>query len=229
MPTSVISAFDGEIAGKVVEELLKAGLPERDVEVLEGDEDRLVEEIVGRGFGEDDARGFAEAAAGGKRLVAAKVPEEEVDRAVAIMDRHEATEGGGERRGSGRGETVQEVEEELEVGKRRVATGGARVTSRVVERPVQRTVTLREERVEAERRRADRELSPEEAEAAFEEKTVEVLGTSEEAVARKEARVVGEVSLGKQTTERKETVRDTVRRTEVEVEEVGPAASRKAR
>ena len=228
MTTSVISAFEDEVAGEVVRELLEAGLPERDVEVLEGDGDELVEEIVGRGFAEADARGFAGEAAGGKRLVAARVPEEEVERAVAVMERHEAARGGG-REGSGGGETVQEVEEALSVGKRKVASGGVRVTTHVSERPVQRTVTLREERVEAGRRRADRVLSPEEAEAAFEERTVEVLGTSEEAVVRKEARVVGEVSLGKRVEERKETVRDTVRRTEVEVEEVAPAASRKAR
>jgi Domain of unknown function (DUF2382) len=42
------------------------------------------------------------------------------------------------------------------------------------------------------------------------------------------ARVVGEVTLGKRVGEREETVRDTVRRTEVGVEEVG-AASRQAR
>ena len=36
---------------------------------------------------------------------------------------------------------MQVVEEELSVGKRKVATGGVRVTSRVVERPVQQTVT----------------------------------------------------------------------------------------
>ena len=227
MATSVISAFDDKVAGKVVEELLGAGFQDRDVEILEGDGDELVGEIVGRGFGEEDARGFAEEAGAGKRLVAAKVPEDKVERAVAVMERHEAARGEG-REGSGGGETVQEVEEELSVGKRKVASGGVRVTSSVVERPVQRTVTLREEHVEAERRRADRELSPEEAEAAFEGRTVEVVGTAEEAEVRKTARVVGEVSLGKQTTERKETVRDTVRRTEVEVEEVEPA-SRKAR
>jgi hypothetical protein len=223
------SAFEDEVAGKVVRELLEAGLPERDVEVLEGDGDELVGEIVGRGFGEADARGFAEEAAGGKRLVAARVPEDQVERAVAVMERHEAARGEGRAGSGGGGETVQEVEEALSVGKRKVASGGVRVTSSVVERPVQRTVTLREEHVEAGRRRADRVLSPEEAEAAFEERTVEVLGTSEEAVVRKEARVVGEVSLGKRVEERKETVRDTVRRTEVEVEEVAPAASRKAR
>src|SRR5919199_2361708 len=100
MPTSVISAFDRETAGKVVEELVRAGFPDRDVAILEGGEDELVREIVGRGFGRDDAREFAEAAGRGKRLVAAEVPEAEVDRAVAIMDRHEAGRGE-EREGAG--------------------------------------------------------------------------------------------------------------------------------
>ena len=88
---------------------------------------------------------------------------------------------------------------------------------------------MREERVEVERRPADRKLRPEEAEAAFAEKTIEMLGTSEEAAVRKEARVVGEVSLGKRVEERKETVKDSVRRSEVEVEEIKPGGSSKRR
>ena len=44
----------------------------------------------------------------------------------------------------------------------------------------------------------------------------------------KEARVVGEVVVGKSVAEREETVKDTVRRTEVEVEEIG-AKARKSR
>ena len=219
MPTSVISAFDRETAGKVVEELVRAGFPERDVAVLEGGEDEIEREVVGRGFGRDDAREFAEAAGRGKALVAAEVPEAKVDQAVAIMDRHESG-GSDEERGAGREESVPVVEEELSVGKRRVATGGVRVTSRVVERPVQRTVHLREEHVEAERKRSGRVLSPEEAEAAFKDRTVEMTGTAEEAEVRKTAREVGEVSLGKRVEERTETVRDKVRRTEVEVEEL---------
>ena len=134
------------------------------------------------------------------------------------------------REGSGlteRRETVPVVEEGLEVGKRRVTTGGVRVTSSVSERPVEETVTLREERVEARRTRADRELGPDEAEAAFEDRTVEMLATGEEAEVRKTARVVGEVTLGKRVGEREETVRDTVRRTEVEVEEIGPGSHEK--
>ncbi len=122
------------------------------------------------------------------------------------------------------GETVQQVEEELAVGKREVATGGVRVTTSVSERPVEQTVTLREEQVEAERRPADRALSPEQAEAAFRGKTVELLGTGEEVEVSKEARVVGEVAVGKTVVEREETIRDTVRRTAVEVEEIGAEA-----
>jgi len=227
MTTSVISAFDDKkVAGKVVGELLEAGFPERDIEILEGGEDELVREIVGRGYSKDDARGFAEEAGRGRKLVAAEVPEAKVERAVAIMERHEAAQGG-EREGSGREESVPVVEEELSVGKRKVATGGARVTSSVVERPVQRTVHLREEHVEAGRKRADRVLSPEEAEAAFEDRTVEMTATAEEAEVRKTARVVGEVSLGKRVEERTETVRDKVRRTEVEVEELEPASKKR--
>ena len=123
--------------------------------------------------------------------------------------------------------TLQEVREELTVGTRKVATGGVRVTSSVSEVPVEETVTLREEEVSAERTPASRALSPEEAEAAFQGRTVEALGTREEAEVSKVARVVGEVSLGKQVSEREETVRDTVRRTEVEVEKV-EAGARKA-
>ncbi len=125
------------------------------------------------------------------------------------------------------GETVQQVEEELAVGTREVAAGGVRVTTSVSEQPVEQTVTLREERVEAERRPADRALSPEEAEAAFRGKTVEMLGTREEVEVSKQARVVGEVAVGKQAEEREETIQDTVRRTEVEVEEIGTKAPQK--
>ena len=128
---------------------------------------------------------------------------------------------------AGREEKAPIVEEELSIGKREVASGGARVTSSVEERPVEKTVSLRQEKVEADRHSADRELSPEEAEAAFEGRTVEMVGTAEEAEVRKTARVVGEVALGKRVEEHKETVRDKVRRTEVEVEEVEPASRKR--
>jgi uncharacterized protein (TIGR02271 family) len=226
MATTVIGTIgDAKNAQKLVNELVKAGFQQQDVELLEGSEKEILAKVVERGFAEDDARGYAKAARGGKTLVAARAPEDKVDAAVDLIERYEsaAAEGGQER-----GETVQEVEEELAVGKRKVATGGVRVTTSVSETPVEESVTLREERVEAERKPVRRTLSTEEAEAAFEEKTVEMLGTSEEAQVSKQARVTGEVALGKQVEKREETVKDTVRRTEVEVEEVG-AKGRKSR
>jgi stress response protein YsnF len=229
MAASVISVFDDQkIAGKVVEALRSEGFKDRDIQVLEGEGDELMSEIAEHGFGKEDARGFAEAADEGKILVAARVPEDKLDRAVAIMERFEAASGEGRPAASGSEETVQVVEEEVSVGKRKVANGGVRVTSSVSERPVKETVQLREEHVEAERRSADRKLSADEAEAAFKEKTVEMMGTSEEAEIRKEARVVGEVSLSKETKERQQTVRDTVRRTDVEVEKI-EAGARKSK
>jgi stress response protein YsnF len=227
MATSVISAFDDQkIASQVIDALLSEGFKDRDIEVLRGKGDELMGEIAEHGFGKEDAREFAEAAGKGKTLVAARVPEEKLERAVAIMERFETYQDRGSQ-GAG-AEAVQVVEEELSVGKRKVASGGVRITTSVSERPVKETVRLREEHVGAERRSADRVLSAEEAEAAFEEKTVEMMGTREKAEVRKEARVVGEVALTKETKERQQTVTDTVRRTDVEVEEIeGSSRKRK--
>ena len=222
--TTVIGTIESAKAAQaLVNELVQAGLSRQDVEVIEGaTEKEIVATIVGRGFGEGDARGYAKAASGGKTLVLASAPEGKVDQAVAIVERHEAAGNGeGARTEAG---TLQEVREELTVGTRKVATGGVRVTSSVSEAPVEQTVTLREEEVSAERTPASRTLSAEEADAAFQGRTVEALGTREEAEVSKVARVVGEVSIGKQTKEREETVRDTVRRTEVDVEQIAAKA-----
>jgi len=118
------------------------------------------------------------------------------------------------------GETVLPVvEEELEVGKREVQRGGVRVYTHVTEQPVQEQVTLREEHVNVERRPVDRPVGAADA-AAFKEQSIEVTERSEEAVVAKQARVVEEVVVGKQATERTETVQDTVRRTDVDVEQL---------
>jgi uncharacterized protein (TIGR02271 family) len=115
------------------------------------------------------------------------------------------------------------VQEELQVGKRAVSKGGVRVTQRVTETPVKEMIRLREERAIVERRPADRPAS--EADFAnFKEGTIEVRETREEPVVSKAARVVEEVVVGKQVDERTETVSDTVRRTDVEVEQLGGQA-----
>ncbi|NJM05319.1 DUF2382 domain-containing protein [Candidatus Gracilibacteria bacterium] len=117
------------------------------------------------------------------------------------------------------GETVLPViEEELTVGKREVERGRVRVHSRVTATPVEEQVRLREEHVTIERRPVDREVTAADADL-FKEQQIELRETAEQAVVSKEARVVEEVVVDKEVEERVETVRDTVRRTDVDIEE----------
>jgi len=111
------------------------------------------------------------------------------------------------------------VEEELAVGKREVTRGGARIHTYVTERPVEENVTLREEHVNVERRPVDRVASETDLNA-FKEGTFEVTERAEEAVVAKTARVVEEVVVNKEATERTETIHDTVRRTDVDIDEL---------
>jgi len=117
------------------------------------------------------------------------------------------------------------VEEELRVGKRDVEKGGVRVESHVVETPVQEEVRLREEHVRVERRPVDRPASTADI-GAFEEGVIEVTEHAEEPIVSKTARVIEEVIIGKEATERTERVSDTVRRTEVDVQPMGTSTTR---
>ena len=121
------------------------------------------------------------------------------------------------------GQSIPVIEEQLQVGKRIVQKGGVRIFSHVTEKPVQESVQLREEHVKVERTTVDQPASAADIEA-FKEGTVEVRETAEEPVVAKTARVVEEVKVGKEVTERTETVSDTVRRTDVEVEQLGAQA-----
>jgi uncharacterized protein (TIGR02271 family) len=114
-------------------------------------------------------------------------------------------------------EVIQAAEEQLRVGKREIGRGSVRVRSYVTERPVEEQVALREETVHVERRPVDRPLDA--GDAAFQEREIEVTARGEEAVISKEARVTEEIALRKDVDTRTETVRDTVRKQEVEVED----------
>jgi uncharacterized protein (TIGR02271 family) len=121
-------------------------------------------------------------------------------------------------------EAIPVVEETLRVGKREVSGGRVRVRSYVVETPIEEQVTLRSEHVDVERRAVDRPVT--DADRLFQDRTIEATETSEEAVIAKEARVTDEVVIRKEADQRTETVRDTVRRTEVEVDRDGDITKR---
>ena len=116
-------------------------------------------------------------------------------------------------------EMVPVVEENLQLGKRRVLSGGVRVYTRVVEKPVEENVSLREEHVTVDRRPVDREATEADLDAGREQ-VIEMEEFAEKAVVGKQSRVVEEVRVGKQVDERQETVHDTVRHTEVDVKQV---------
>jgi uncharacterized protein (TIGR02271 family) len=193
------------------------------------------------GFADDrDRTTYTEAARRGGVIVSIDAPDDQIDSAVSIMRRHNvvdldarenewrqqgwtgaaaAAATGQQATGTRQGEeVVPVVEEELRVGKRQVQQGGVRVYSRVTERPVEENVNLRQERVSVERRPVDRPIT--DRDRPFQEKAIEATETREEAVVDKHARVVEEVAVRKDVEENTETVRDTVRKTDVEVEQI---------
>ncbi|PWE53944.1 hypothetical protein DEM27_23830 [Metarhizobium album] len=117
----------------------------------------------------------------------------------------------------GNEETIPVVEENLRVGKRDVNAGSVKVRAYTVESPVNESLTLRDENVTIERRNVDRLLT--DADRAFEERTISAEEHHEEAVVSKEARVVEEIGIKKTEAERTEEINETVRHTEVEVED----------
>ena len=117
-------------------------------------------------------------------------------------------------------QTLKVIEEKMEVGKRMEETGGVRLRSRIVERPVEEHLRLREERVSVNRNPVNRPASAADLDA-FKEGQVEMTERTERAVVNKTANVVEEISIGKEVTERDEVIRDTVRKTEVDVEQLG--------
>jgi uncharacterized protein (TIGR02271 family) len=112
---------------------------------------------------------------------------------------------------------VPVIEEQIAVGKREVESGGVRVQTHVTEKPFEQNVALHQENVTVERHAVNRPVT---AADKIGDKVVEMRAQSEEAVVQKSARVVEEVVLKKEETTRNEAIRDTVKRTDVEVKPI---------
>ncbi|GGC14133.1 DUF2382 domain-containing protein [Dyadobacter sediminis] len=120
---------------------------------------------------------------------------------------------------SGSDESIPIIEEDINISKREVQTGGVRLTSSIKEQAVQENVTLKTEHVHVDRTPVDRLVTPGELDT-FKERSIELIEHAEVPVVSKTAVVVEEVSLTKDVTEREEVIKDTVRSTEVEVEDL---------
>jgi uncharacterized protein (TIGR02271 family) len=186
------------------------------------------------GFGKgDETDTYSEAVRRGNCVLSVDVAnDEEARRAADTLERHDPVdideraaqwrESGGQGSQAGTqangGEAIPIVEEQLRVGKREVRRGGVRVRSHNYEKPVEANVQLHEEHATVERRAVDRAATEEDVAAG--EVSLEARNTAEEAVVAKEARVVEEVVVGKEASDRTETISDSVRRTNVDVEDL---------
>jgi len=227
MSTSLIGLFEtNDIARKVVNELTNAGCDRNAVQVLSGAAvDDVAKRLGEAGYDADKAHRYGEALQKGGALIVAEVDEDKADSSLAIMRRFDVLtpeallERNRNRKQVEQTETAQVIEEELEIGKA-TTTGGKRLKTVVSEREVQETVSLTEEKVDVERHRVERALKPEEADKAFQERTIEMTETREKPVVAKQAHVIEEVALTKQSSQREATVTGTVRRQDVKVEEI---------
>jgi Domain of unknown function (DUF2382)/Hemerythrin HHE cation binding domain len=117
---------------------------------------------------------------------------------------------------SGMEEVVPLGEEVLEVGKRTENRGTARIRRFVVETPIERQVTLQSERVVVERRRP---VSDKVTGEILTEVTVEIVETEEVPTVEKRLRLREEIVVRTERAQRIETVKETVRRDEVEIQQ----------
>jgi hypothetical protein len=128
-----------------------------------------------------------------------------------------------------RNELPVDRSDELRVGQPTVARGGARLRSFTRECPAEEQIMLRDEIVEVESRPSERRLSDKEIKAGglFKNRVIDIAEMREEPVITKTAVVREEVIVRKRVEERVETVRDTVKRTQVAFDdEPGDAAPR---
>lgn len=122
-------------------------------------------------------------------------------------------------------EVIPVGEETLNVGTRVISGETTRVRRVVVETPVEQSVSLREERVIVERRKPTGAAATA-TQAILAETVIEMSDSFEVAEVWKSVRVTEEVVLRREVTNRLETVRDTVRRDEVIVEQATLPAPR---
>lgn len=242
MTSTLVGYFDNyEEAKRTEADLIGSGFGQTEVRIVGGEEqpveaeqkrstwDSLKEML---GLIPEEERTYYEEAARHGALLAVNAPDEKVDLAAEIIESHHPSdldrqmgewgarpapeETGG--REATEGESIPIIEERMKVGKQTVRRGGVRIHHHVSETPVEETVPLKEEEVHVERHPADRPAT--EADEAFRGRTIEIEEMAEEPVVEKEARVVEEVEVGKQVKEREAKVRDDLRKTQVEIEEI---------
>jgi stress response protein YsnF len=198
--------------------------------------------LFGHDIEQHEATVYARVVGAGGSVLILRVPQDDLPRALGILNaqravdvQHRAVQEGlisateepvtktappqpaVTRAGATAGEEVLRLaEEQLEVGKRLVSEGTTRIRRFVVETPVEKQITLHEEHVRVIRRTISDPESMRNVDWA--DKTVEARETAEEPVVTKSAHLAEEVVIQREGVDHVQTVRDKVRRQQVEVE-----------
>jgi len=231
---TIIAAFrDSTAAQQALSYLNSRGLT--DVEVMQGGTSDF-SRFRGWNISDDRTRLYADAAQRGASIVVAHTDHDanEIARELddlGSLDLDENLPSPQQTKASadiaGRG--IDVIEENVAVGKREVSRGGVRVRTFVAERPVEEQVTLTEERIDVRREPVNEPISPAAVDAALTEDEFTVTAQGEEVVVGKEARVVERVHVGKQAETRTETVQETERRRDVDVQPITQAETQRRR
>ena len=204
--------------------------------------------LFGRDIQQYEATLYGRAVDSGGAVLTVRVPETDVARATAILNAHQpvdllkraeqqglVTEASAPRpampaavhtapatraaAGTVAGEEILVLaEEEINVGKRLVQEGTTRIRRFVTEKPVEAQVTLHEEHARVVRRAiADPNYIQN---VDWTDKTIEITETAEEPVVTKSVHIAEEVVIQREGSDHVKTLRDKVRRQQVEVDRV---------
>lgn len=236
---------DAEHAGAAKHDLESAGFPSSEISIINNQtlgipgenlhEPGLWHRLFGREIQQHEATVYGRSVDSGGCVLTIRLPETDVSKATTILKAHQSVDLLKRAEEQGLLKSVPKVaaatspipaeeevlalaEEQLNVGKRFVQEGATRIRRFVTETPVEAQVTLHEEHARIFRRAiADphyvRGLD-------WADKTIEVTEMTEEPVVTKSVHVAEEVVIQREGSDQVRTLRDKVRRQQVQVEHV---------
>ena len=237
---TVVGLFeDKKEARQVIKELKSSGIAKDHIrEITSASESAHKLEELTTHISEPDVHFYREGVRHGDTMIMVTAPDREAQMAAEIMARYNMVDVDARSRSyrdTGKEFALRDyghddvvlpvIEEELEVGKRAVERRRMRIYSQTTERPVEEQIRLRDEHINVERRPVNRDVTQEDM-ATLREGSFEMTETDEVPVVSKRARVIEEVIISKDAHEHTETIRDSVRRTEVDVEQSGQVNDR---
>jgi len=249
----VVAVYDTEAnANAALKSLVSAGYHTDDISVIrsEGEaakaglyEPGVWQRLFGRDLDHHEAAVLGRSFKEGSVIISVRVLDSDAPRVVSLLDSHKPVDVLDRAKAYGlvrepaqavrtpapaklAGEEMLRVaEEQLNVGKRTIESGHTRVRRYVVEKPVEANITLHEEHAEVMRRAISDPAYIKDID--WSDKTIDVTETAEEAVVDKTIRITEEVVIRKQGSDRTQTVHDTVRRQQVDVEHLPVGAGTK--